>query len=143
MATKEQPSKAAIAASVETPKPAAKLVTLQPILCKVSPKNKGWPALAATDASIPSLIGRKATPKPDENECWDPGRSMKLNQYTLQIISTALIAATSDVNGIEMDVENTSGQTASVNPFTANYESLLEVPIADAAVMYECPTSRN
>jgi hypothetical protein len=41
MATKEQPSKAAIAASVETPKPAAKLGTLQSILRKVSPKNKG------------------------------------------------------------------------------------------------------
>jgi hypothetical protein len=89
---------------------------------------------------------------------------VKLNQYTLQIISTALITATSDVNGIEMDVESTSlrteldshanmgvvgsnclviewsGQTASVNPFTPDYESLLEVPIVDAAVMYECPT---
>ncbi len=82
-----------------------------------------------------------------------------------QIISTALIAATSDVNGIDMDVESTSsrteldshanmvvvgnnclviewsGRTANVNPFTPDYEALPEVPIVDAAVMYECPIS--
>jgi hypothetical protein len=40
MASKQPSTKAAIAASVETPKP-AKLVTLQSILRKVSPKNKG------------------------------------------------------------------------------------------------------
>ncbi len=86
---------------------------------------------------------------------------MKLNQHTSQIISTALIAA----NGIDMDVESTSsrteldshanmvvvgnnclviewsGRTANVNPFTPDYEALPEVPIVDAAVMYECPIS--
>jgi hypothetical protein len=40
MTSKQPSSKAAIDASVETPKP-AKLVTLQSILRKVSPKNKG------------------------------------------------------------------------------------------------------
>ena len=34
-----------------------------------------------------------------------------------------------------------SGRTAVVNPFTPDYDALPEVPIVDAAVMYECPTS--
>ncbi len=34
-----------------------------------------------------------------------------------------------------------SGRTANVNPFTSDYEALPEVPIVDAAVMYECPIS--
>jgi hypothetical protein len=91
---------------------------------------------------------------------------VKPNQHTSQIISTALIAAASDDDVIDMDDESTSsrteldshanmvvvgntclvviewsGQTAIVNPFTPNYKALPEVPIVDAVVMYECPIS--
>jgi hypothetical protein len=90
---------------------------------------------------------------------------VKPNQHTLQIISTALIAAASDDDVINMDGESTSsrteldshanmvvagsnflliewsGQTAIVNPFTPDYKALPEVPIANAAVMSECPIS--
>jgi hypothetical protein len=76
-----------------------------------------------------------------------------------------MIAAASDDNRIEMDEKDTnsrtkldshanmvvvgnncliiewSGQTAIVNPFTPDYDALPEVPIVDAAVMYECSTS--
>jgi hypothetical protein len=34
-----------------------------------------------------------------------------------------------------------TGRTAIVNPFTPDYEALTEVPIVDAAIMYECPFS--
>ena len=34
-----------------------------------------------------------------------------------------------------------SGRTAVVNPFTPEYDALTEVPIVDAAVLYECPYS--
>jgi hypothetical protein len=147
MATKEQPSKAAIAASVETPKPAAKLVTLQSILRKVSPKKQGMTCSGGNGCFCPITDREKSNAKAGWKQMLDPGRSVKLNQYTSQIISTALIAATSDVNGIKMDVESTSsrtdldshtnmvvvrsnclviersGRTASVNRFTPDYES--------------------
>jgi hypothetical protein len=92
---------------------------------------------------------------------------VNLNEYTSHIISTALIAAASDEieNEINDDVKDSnsrteldshanmvvvgnnclivewSGRTAVVNPFTPEYEALPEVPIVDAAVMYECPIS--
>jgi hypothetical protein len=34
---------------------------------------------------------------------------------------------------------NNSGRTAQVNPFTPDYDALTEVPIVDAAILYECP----
>jgi hypothetical protein len=34
-----------------------------------------------------------------------------------------------------------AGRNATVNPFTPDYEALTEVPIVDAAIMYECPYS--
>ena len=34
---------------------------------------------------------------------------------------------------------NSSGRTAQIIPFTPEYELLKEVPIIDAAVVYECP----
>ena len=34
---------------------------------------------------------------------------------------------------------NDSGRTAQVSPFTQDYEALSEVPIVDAAILYECP----
>ena len=92
---------------------------------------------------------------------------MNLNEYTSHIISTAMIAAASDENDNDFDTDakdtnsrteldshanmvvvgnncliiEWSGRTAIVNPFTPEYEALPEVPIVDAAVMYECPVS--
>ena len=90
---------------------------------------------------------------------------MEINEYTSHVISTAIIAAAGDDNQIEKDARDTnsrteldshanmvvvgtnsliiewSGRTAIVNPFTPDYDALPEVPIVDAAVMYECPTS--
>jgi hypothetical protein len=34
-----------------------------------------------------------------------------------------------------------TGRNATVNPFTPDYDALKEVPIVDAAIMYECPYS--
>ena len=90
---------------------------------------------------------------------------VNLNKYTSHIISTALIAAASDENENNNDAQDSnsrteldshanmvvvgnnclivewSGRTAIVNPFTPEYEALPEVPIVNAAVMYECPIS--
>ncbi len=92
---------------------------------------------------------------------------MNLNEYTSHINNTALIAAASDENENEINndakdsnsrteldshanmvvvgnnclIIEWSGRTAVVNPFTPDYDALPEVPIVDAAVMYECPTS--
>jgi hypothetical protein len=99
----------------------------------------------------------KPAPKPDENKCWDPGR---VNAHTSQLISAAIIASACD-DGQDEEMEESprteldshanmvvvgkhclivewTGRTAIVNPFTPDYEALTEVPIVDAAIMYEC-----
>ena len=32
-----------------------------------------------------------------------------------------------------------SGEMANINPFTPEYDALMEVPIVDSAILYECP----
>jgi hypothetical protein len=122
-----------------------------------------------SSALVSSLTDRPATPKPDDNKCWDPGGVVHLNEYTSHMVSTALIAAASDDNddAHKMSAKDTnsrteldshanmvvvgnnclviewSGRTAVVNPFTPEYEVLPEVPIVDAAVMYECPNQEK
>jgi hypothetical protein len=113
------------------------------------------------------LEGEPAPSKPDGNKCWDPGGSpTQPNAHIARIINSALVAVASaeaDEASMEVDCSRTeldshanmvvvgkqclviewSGRTASVNPFTPDYDAMTEVPIVDAAVLYECPFSGN
>ena len=114
----------------------------------------------------PSMYeGGTAPSKPDDNKCWDPGGSTtEPNTYLARLITPFLIAtANSEDDGVTMDVEGSrteldshanmvvvgrhclviewSGRTAIVSPFTPDYDAMMEVPIMDAAILYECPFS--
>lgn len=103
-------------------------------------------------------------PKPDENPVWDPGGLTRI-KVTEQVYS---VIAVSDASVEEsMETEDGPGgdfesrteldshanmpviganayiladlqKTAEVSPFTPDYKSM-EIPIVDAAVLYECP----
>ena len=106
--------------------------------------------------SISSIEGRVI------NETLQPGP--KPNNHVSSVLSDVLQATVSDLNAMEGDdlgadetrteldshanmavigrnayILNNSGRTAQISPFTPDYEALSEVPIVDAAILYECP----
>ncbi len=115
-------------------------------------------------SSISSFEGR-GTPEPDNP--WDPGGLPNSsnrncpNACVLRAINSALVCSTNDemegndagsrteldshanmvVVGKHCHIIDWTGGKADVNPFTPEYEALREVPIVDAAILYECPYS--
>jgi hypothetical protein len=81
----------------------------------------------------------------------DPKPNYRISRFIHQVASVAIddqdyeskteldSHANMVVVGMHSHILAYTGQTVSVNPFTPDYDALPDVPIVDAAIMYDCP----
>ena len=134
--TQKKPTTASAASSDASP---AK-ITINSILKRA----KSWLAPANSPST---LEGRNLQP---ESTMWDPGD--KTSARIASMVVASVDGEQSQGSRTELDshanmavvgrnsfvIEDT-GRTADVNPFTPDYNALENIPIVNAALLYECP----
>ena len=80
------------------------------------------------NAHVAATIARASTSQVSADAVMEPDAKTELDSHANMVVV-----------GSYAYILNFSGRIAQVIPFTPEYKSLKEVPIVDAAVVYDCP----